>query len=309
MSNSQNEIFCVEAEEADIRLDQLLVKRYEGRYSRTYFQKLIEEGMVLINGAPVKKRTKPAIGDEIEVEFQLTPEISLLPEAIPLEILYEDNDLIVVNKPAGLVVHPAPGNWSGTFVNALLYHLKQAPPEGDLRPGIVHRLDKDTSGCLIAAKNSFAQRKLIESFASREIYKEYHAITIGSPGNRLIDEPIGRHPKNRQKMAVVEGGRQARSHTTVEGKNAEFSLVKVILETGRTHQIRVHLSHVGAPVLGDALYGRPQVNERCAVGRQLLHASAVRFPHPVSGKTVEVKAPLPKDFTIFLEQYRIIRLS
>lgn len=309
MNNSENEIFCVEEEERLSRLDQLLVKRYEGRYSRTYFQKLIDEGLVLLNGAPAKKRIKPAAGDEIEVEFQLTPEISLLPEAIPLDILYEDEDLLVVNKPAGLVVHPAPGNWNGTFVNALLHHLQQKPPEGDLRPGIVHRLDKDTSGVLIAAKNAYAQRKLIESFASRQVYKEYFAITIGSPGNRLIDLPIGRHPRNRQKMAIVEGGRNARSHVSLAGKGAEFCLVKIILETGRTHQIRVHLSAVGAPIVGDALYGRTAVNEQVKAERQLLHAATVRFPHPVTGKLIEVSAPLPQDFTIFLEQYRIIRLS
>ncbi len=307
---SQPETFFIEEEEASLRLDLLLARRYEGRYSRTYFQKLIDQGLVLLNGERVKKRVKPAAGDELEIEFELTPEISLTPEAIPLHVLYEDEDILVVNKPAGMVVHPAPGNWTGTFANALLYHCKLLQADsGDIRPGIVHRLDKDTSGVLIAAKNSNAQRKMIELFSLRKVHKEYLAIVFGNPGERSVDKPIGRHPVHRQKMAVVDGGRAALTHIKPIAASKEYSLLDVVIETGRTHQIRVHLSNIGYPVVGDPLYGRAESNKRLGCCRQLLHASLIRFPHPVSGKEIEVKAEPPADFTFFLEQYRLIRLS
>lgn len=308
--NNPPETLFIEEQESSLRLDQLLVKRYEGHYSRTYFQKLIEQGLVLLNGEPVKKRYKPQVGDEVEIEFLLTQETALLPEPIPLDILYEDEDLLIINKPAGLVVHPAPGNWTGTFANALLYHCTTlAAPEGDLRPGIVHRLDKDTTGVLISAKTPIAQWKMIEAFASRKVHKEYLAITHGAPGDRLIDAPIGRDPRNRQRMAVVEGGKSARTHVKTIGREGGFALAQIVLETGRTHQIRVHLSHTGTPVVGDPLYGRHAQDERLKCKRQLLHASLIRFHHPLTGREIEIKAPLPQDFTFFLEQYRIIRLS
>lgn len=304
------ELLFVEAGEEEKRLDKLLFDRFEGTYSRTYFQKLIDEGLVLVNGERVKKRTKPSVGDEIEVEFSFTREEALKPEPIPLNILYEDEDLLIVNKPAGMVVHPAPGNWTGTFANALLFHCNHLEvKEGDLRPGIVHRLDKDTSGCLLAAKNLQTQWKLIEAFAGRKVYKEYLAIALGNPGTRMIDAPIGRDPRNRQKMAVVEKGKVAKSHLKPLQASKELALLSVVIETGRTHQIRVHLSSVGAPVLGDSVYGRIGENKKFDCSRQLLHASKLRFTHPVSGKEIEVEAPLPEDFTFFLEQYRMVRLS
>lgn len=305
MNESQDLLFVEEGEETK-RLDKLLFDRFGGTYSRTYFQKLIEEGLVLVNGEQVKKRTKPSIGDEIEVEFSFPLEVELKPEAIPLTILYEDEDLLVVDKPAGLVVHPAPGNWTGTFANALLYHCKSLEKkEGDMRPGIVHRLDKDTSGVLLAAKNLHTQWKLIEAFSERKVYKEYAAITLGDPGNRTIQTLIGRDPKNRQKMAITEKGKTARSIVKTLRSGRELSLLSIVIETGRTHQIRVHLSSVGAPVLGDSLYGRQGENKKYKCERQLLHASKLRFLHPITGKEIEVTAPLPGDFTFFLEQYRI----
>lgn len=308
--NETQEMLFVEEGDLEKRLDKLLFDRYGGVYSRTYFQKLIEEGLVLLNGEQVKKRTKPSLGDEIEVEFSFSVEETLKPEPIPLSILYEDDDLLIVNKPAGLVVHPAPGNWTGTFANALLYHCKTlAANEGDLRPGIVHRLDKDTSGVLLAAKNLQTQWKLIEAFADRKVYKEYLAITLGDPGNRKIETLIGRDPKNRQKMAVTEKGKQARSIVKTIASGRELSLLSVVIETGRTHQIRVHLSSVGAPILGDSTYGRHSENKKYKCERQLLHASKLRFHHPMTGKEIEVTAPLPEDFTFFLEQYRMVRLS
>ena len=309
MKESQELLFVEEGEELK-RLDKLLFDRFGGTYSRTYFQKLIDEGLVLVNGERVKKRTKPEIGDEIEVEFSFTQEADLLPEPIPLNILYEDEDILVINKPPGMVVHPAPGNWTGTFANALLFHCNHLEVQaGDLRPGFVHRLDKDTIGVLLAAKNLQTQWKLTEAFAGRKVYKEYLAITLGNPGNRTIDLPIGRDTRNRQKMAVVETGKPAKSHIKPLQAGKELALLSVVIETGRTHQIRVHLSSVGAPVLGDAVYGRVGENKRFQCERQLLHASKLRFIHPVSGKEIEVEAPLPEDFTFFLEQYRIVRLS
>ena len=218
-------------------------------------------------------------------------------ENIPLDILYEDEDILVVNKPAGLVVHPAPGHWSGTFVNALIYHCKHLErDQATFRPGIVHRLDKETSGLLIAAKNLLSQQRLIEMFSSRLIYKEYMAICMGNPGTVDIQFSIARHPVHRKQMTVCEEkGRRALSQCTTMGFNGQLSLVKIILATGRTHQIRVHLQHHGTPVLGDSVYGSVQANKKFGVKRQLLHAYRLRLNHPISGKPLEFIAPFPED--------------
>lgn len=296
--NEWNEII-VTAEEAGQRLDKILAARFQKIRSRTYFQHLIDNQAVLLNGKPVKKRIKPDEGDEVEICFALTPELDLTPEAIPLDIIYEDDDILVVNKPAGLVVHPGAGNWSGTFVNALLHHCREltAHDPSSVRPGIVHRLDKETSGLLIAAKGPLAQQRLIEMFAQRLVHKEYLAICIGNPGKAEIKAAIGRHPVHRKKMAVLtEGGRQARSRCTTEAFDGKLSLVKVILETGRTHQIRVHMLHHGTPVLGDPLYGNAAANKKYGIVRQLLHAHLLRFRHPITNREMELCAPLPEDF-------------
>jgi 23S rRNA pseudouridine1911/1915/1917 synthase len=286
-----------------MRLDKVLASRYREIHSRTYFQNLIEGHNVLVNGSIVKKRIRLNVGDEVEICFVLTPEIDLTPEPIPLDIIYEDDHILVVNKPAGMVVHPAPGNWTGTFVNALLYHCKQLPGGSTLRPGIVHRLDKDTSGLLIAAKTPIAQSSLIESFSSREIDKEYLAICVGNPGKKEIREPIGRHPVHRQKMAVTEKGRASLTIVETLAFNGSLSLVKLILATGRTHQIRVHMQHARTPVLGDAVYGNLQANEKYGAKRQMLHAYILKFLHPVTKKPLEFKAEPPADMKKFLERF------
>jgi 23S rRNA pseudouridine1911/1915/1917 synthase len=277
------------------RLDRLLTLQFP-TYSRTYFQYLIDEGFVLVNGLPLKKKNKPKAGDEIEICFQLTPEISLEPENIPLDILYEDEYFLAINKQAGMVTHPAPGHYTGTFVHALLYHCKSLPNADTLRPGIVHRLDKDTSGILLAAKTAEAHQKLVEMFCERKLEKLYLAICVGTPGNGLIEAAIKRHPTKRKEMAVDPTGKSATSMTRVLAFDGKLSLVEVQLITGRTHQIRVHLKHKGAPVLGDLVYGSPAWNKKYETSRQMLHAYRLKFRHPVTNVVIDLKAPLPEAF-------------
>lgn len=306
MNSEDTDLIVITEEEAGQRLDKILAKRFSEVRSRTYFQDLIEDRCVLLNGSPVKKRVQPKAGDEVEIAFRATPELELKPEAIPLEILYEDDDILAVNKPPGMVVHPALGNWSGTFVNALLYHcqhLEMQPQMLDsLRPGIVHRLDKETSGLLLAAKTSLAQQRLIALFSSRAVFKEYLAICVGNPGDRDIDAPIGRHPVHRKLMTVVEGGRSALSRCHTLAFDGELAVVSVILVTGRTHQIRVHLKHLGTPVLGDPLYGSAAMNKRYHLSRQMLHARRVRFTHPMTQKELELNAPFPSEMEELMQK-------
>jgi 23S rRNA pseudouridine1911/1915/1917 synthase len=302
----ENESIIIQSAEANERLDKILTSRFKGIKSRTYFQYLIEEGLVLLNGDVVKKRTIPKEGDEVEINFVLTPEIELKPEPIPLDILFEDQDLIAINKPAGLVVHPAVGNWSGTLVNGLLYHCKELPGGGEsLRPGIVHRLDKDTSGVIIAAKHVDVQQKLTALFASRQMKKRYLAICVGNPGNQTFTGPIGRHPVHRQMMAIVEQGKPAITHCKVIKTDKQLTLVSIELETGRTHQIRIHLKHNGTPVLGDQLYGNRSLNEKFAVERQLLHAHSLEFTHPTTHKILKIEAPIPPDMRDIIKKYHL----
>lgn len=290
---ASTDTFTISPDQVGIRLDKLLSLHFP-QFSRTYFQYLIEQNGVLVNGEKLKKREKLEAGDEVEVCFLLTPELKLEPQNIPLDILYEDEHLIAVNKPKGMVVHPAPGNPSQTFVNGLLYHCKQLPEAGDaLRPGIVHRLDKDTTGVLLAAKTASAHQQLVSLFAERKIEKHYLAICIGNPGDVLIDAPIGRHPVRRQEMSVVETGKEAKSVCKVLATNGQFSLAEVKLITGRTHQIRVHLKSRGCPVLGDPVYGSAALNGQFGVSSQCLHAWRVEFTHPITQKKLELKAPIP----------------
>lgn len=303
MQTEEEDFFIIAEKETGERLDKILAGRFEGKYSRTYFQYLIEEGYVLLNGTPVKKRIKSKAGDEVEIHFAVTPEIQLTPEPIPLSIVYEDEGMLIIDKPAGLIVHPAPGHWSGTLVNALLYYCGQLPSnENNLRPGIVHRIDKDTSGLLITAKTTEMHRALTRLFAQREIDKEYLAVCIGTPPEGEISAPIGRHPIHRKQMAVVENGRPATGHFTVLGKNERLSAVRAVITTGRTHQIRVHLKHLGFPILGDSLYGNSSVNLLYGAKRQLLHASLLRFIHPLTGEKLEFRAPLPEDMAKFFKK-------
>lgn len=291
-------------QDIELRLDKWLSLKYP-MHSRTYFQGLIEDGAVLINGVPCKKRHKPNIGDEIEVCFALTKELSLEPENIPLDILYEDDDLLVINKKAGMVVHPAPGHPGGTFVNALLFHCKSLKTEMNdpLRPGIVHRLDKDTSGVLVAAKTSYAHRFLVSAFSERRVKKQYLAICLGHPAARTIEAPLGRHKTKRQEMAVCEeGGKPATTILSMVNKGPHTSSVLVELITGRTHQIRVHLKHIGCPILGDPLYGQSFANTKYGASRQLLHAKELSLPHPRTGKILSFTAQVPSDMQLFLDR-------
>ncbi len=292
------DIFTTSPEEAGTRLDKLLAGHFP-QHSRTYFQYLIDQGCVLVNGVIYKKKEKPKLDDEIEVCFQLIPELSLEPQDIPLNILFEDPHLIAIDKPAGLVVHPAPGHPSGTFVNALLHHCKELQGSDSLRPGIVHRLDKDTSGVLLAAKTQEAHQKLVQAFSERKIDKTYLAIAVGKAQEGLIDAPIKRHPVNRKEMAISPEGKEAKSLCRILGYNEGLSFVEIKLITGRTHQIRVHLKFKGTPILGDLVYGNPNANQKFQVERQLLHAYQIQFNHPITNAPITICAPIPKDFIGF----------
>ena len=289
-------LFVTDLEEG-VRIDKLLAARFPN-HSRTYFQYLIDNGFVRLNGESVKKRIVPEEGDEIEIFFQATPEASLQPEAIPLEILYEDEHLLAINKPAGMVVHPAPGHWSGTFVNALLGYTQNIAPGSDpLRPGIVHRLDKDTSGVLIAAKTLPAHQKLIELFASRKMEKSYLAICHGRPSNGIINAPIGRHPVHRKEMAALPDGREAITEIQLLAFHDNTSLVLAKPRTGRTHQIRVHFKHIGCPIVGDPVYGKGEPP------RQLLHAYRLNFIHPITRSPIQLAAPIPEDMKAAIRRF------
>lgn len=305
MENEEVEYGVITPEEQGKRLDRILADRYQDIRSRTYFQRLIEGGHVTINGEAVKKRLQPQVGDEVEIVFVLTPEIALLPENIPLDRVFEDDHILVVNKPPGMVVHPAPGHWTGTFVHALLYHCQGIEKSGDeWRPGIVHRLDKDTSGILIAAKTVVAHQKLVQLFSSRQVTKHYMAICLGNPGEGEIRAPIGRHLQQRKQMAVVEGGREAVTRYRTLATKGDLSLVELQLVTGRTHQARVHMRHRGTPVLGDVVYGSSAANQRYGLNRQLLHARSVRLRHPIHASELYLQAPLPVDMQIFVDKIR-----
>ena len=269
--------------------------------SRTYAQKLIADGCITINGRVAKASQKVNTGDRVAVTIPPPEPSTLVAEDIPLDIIYEDDDLLVVDKPAGLTVHPAPGNPSHTLVNALLFRFPGLPAGDDyVRPGIVHRLDKDTSGLMLVAKNRVALNKLANQFKSRSVLKAYLVLVRGrlSPENGFIDAPIGRDPRNRKCMAVVSGGREARTGYRVIKYIGDYTLLEARLETGRTHQIRVHLSAIGYPVVGDATYGAKSP----FLGRQFVHACRLGFRLPSSGQYVEFESELPHDLEQALEK-------
>jgi 23S rRNA pseudouridine1911/1915/1917 synthase len=294
----------IEKESLGKRIDQFLASHFP-KHSRTYFQYLIDENYVLINGLPVKKQHKIEEGDLVEIDFQMPPILDVKPEAIDLDILYEDEAILVVNKPAGMVVHPAPGAYSGTFANALLHHCKQLNPEEfeTLRPGIVHRLDKDTTGVLIAAKTIVAHRKLIEQFAARTVEKSYLAICCGVPKEGEYSAPIKRHPIRRKEMTVSREGREAITHFKVLARRNGLSLVEAKLITGRTHQIRVHLKSMNCPILGDPVYGSSSLNQKYKAERQMLHAHRLKLCHPLSDTSLEWIAPIPSEMKNFIELF------
>jgi 23S rRNA pseudouridine1911/1915/1917 synthase len=304
LAPNSTETIHISKEQVGKRLDKLLAEHFPS-YSRTYFQFLIENGCVLLNGERIKKREKPKIDDEIEICFLITPELSLEPENIPLNILYEDEHLIAINKPPGMVVHPAPGHPSGTFVNALLFHCHNLKTFSDnLRPGIVHRLDKDTSGILLAAKTLEAHQRLVSLFCNRQIQKYYLALALGNPGDGLIDAPIARHPVKRKEMSIdIEKGKPSITQCRHIAKIGEYSLLELKLITGRTHQIRIHLKHKGTPILGDPVYGSSSANQKHRIERQMLHASYIQFIHPFSNICIELRAPIPDDMSSLIPSF------
>ena len=284
-------------EEEDERLDLYLSNELD-EISRTYIQKLIKENLVKVNGVHKKSSYLVKEGDTIKVELPEPKKLELIPENIPLDIVYEDKDLAVINKPQGMVVHPAPGNYSSTLVNALLYHMDSLSSiNGIIRPGIVHRLDKDTSGLLLIAKNDFTHRQLSNQLKERYIHREYIAIVHGILHNDSgrIDAPIGRDPRNRKKMTVIsKNSKEAITNYWVLDRFSKYTFAKVRLETGRTHQIRVHFSYINHPIVGDPLYssGKNEFN----LDKQLLHARKIGFVHPRTKEHMEFECDIPEPF-------------
>ena len=283
-----------------VRLDRFLSDHIPG-LSRTQAQRLIAEGRVAVEGKVAKPALSLARGDHVYVELPPPVESSLLPEEIPLRIVYEDRDIVVVDKPAGMVVHPAPGHPHGTLVHALLARIPDlAGIGGVLRPGIVHRLDKGTSGLVVVAKNDAAHQFLVRQFKERTVHKLYIALLEGhlEPERGAIEAPIARHPHDRQRMAVVAGGREARtSYRVLRYFNGRYTLVEAVPETGRTHQIRVHFAAIGHPVVGDGLYGHPSHR----LNRQFLHAARLSLRLPSTGEYMEFRSDLPTELKEFLD--------
>lgn len=297
--------FVISSDEALVgRLDKLLTQRFP-EYSRNYFHYLFDQNAISINSSIVKKRIQPKSGDRVTIYFQEPPQINLESQPIKLNILYEDEHLLAINKPAGLVVHPAPGSIDHTVVNGLLFHLKDTiiklPNQHSVRPGIIHRLDKDTSGVLLLAKTDLSYLGMIQQFAARSIEKIYLAICLGNPNVQSIESPIGRHPKNRQRMAICEKGKFAQTACTTLLSNNYFSYVRLSPSTGRTHQIRVHLQSIHCPILGDKVYGNAKINTLHKVERHLLHAHSLEFVHPFTQESLKITAPIPEDISTWIK--------
>ena len=296
----------VTTEEAGQRADSLLARRLEG-LTRSAAARLLEEGRVTDRGRLVAKNLRVQPGQVLEVTLPEPEEPEARPQDIPLDVVYEDEDVIVVNKPTGMVVHPAPGHPDGTLVNALLYHCGESLSGvgGQKRPGIVHRIDRDTSGLIIAAKNDAAHLALAAQLADHTLARTYECLAVGNfrEDSGTVNAPIGRHPVDRKRMAVVrQGGREAVTHWEVIARYPGVTHLRCRLETGRTHQIRVHLAHIGHPILGDTVYGAkkpvPGLTGQC------LHAVGLRFLHPRTGEPVELTCPLPEEFVRMLDKLR-----
>jgi 23S rRNA pseudouridine1911/1915/1917 synthase len=301
-----NNIWKIDEEQAGQRLDRYLVAIQEN-ISRTTAQQMVAEGAVLVNGRLSKPGYMLRIGDEVQVlQIVARPYTGTAkPQPLALDVIYEDSDLLVVNKAAGMVVHPAPGHSDDTLVNALLAYYPDLQGCEGLRPGIVHRLDKDTSGVLVIAKNAETQAALIEQMKQHKVIKRYLALVDGvvSLDQGSIDAPIGRDPRHRQQMAITAvAGREARTHFRVLERFHRHTLLLVQLETGRTHQIRVHLQAIGHPVVGDPVYGASKARGKITLNRQFLHACQLTFTHPRTGKIIDVEAPLPADLEAVLQQ-------
>lgn len=298
----------LKVKEGGLRLDKLLTAELEGM-SRSAIQGLIEGGYVTSGEKTLAKSAKLSTGQEIRVILPEPTCLDVAPENIPLDVVYEDSDLLVVNKPKGMVVHPAPGNYTGTLVNALLFHCGESLSgiNGVLRPGIVHRIDKDTSGLLLVAKNDFTHRGLAEQIQAHSLTREYRAVVYGKIRDEegTVNAPIGRHPVERKRMAVLSSGphaREAATHFFVEERLSGFTYLRLRLETGRTHQIRVHMAYTGHPVAGDPVYGPKKVITE--LRGQCLHAGLVGFLHPRTGEYMEFSAGLPEYFERFLAKLR-----
>ncbi|MGN1279069.1 MAG: RluA family pseudouridine synthase [Limosilactobacillus sp.] len=282
------------------RIDKQLGHHFT-QFSRSQIQRWIEDGHVKVNDQAVKPKYKLAVGDVVTIAPEKPKKIDLVPEDIPLDIVYEDDDVIVVNKPQGMVVHPAPGHPDHTLVNALLYHSPLSTINGEFRPGIVHRIDKDTSGLLMVAKNDMAHRSLAAQLKAKTNEREYVALVHGviKEDQGTIDAPLGRSPKDRKKQAVVADGRHAVTHFKVLKRYRHYTLVACRLETGRTHQIRVHMKYIGHPLAGDPLYGP---RKTLPGNGQYLHARLLGFKHPRTGKQLTFTAPLPPYFQKMLDK-------
>lgn len=294
--------FELSIEQAGERLDKALSSLYP-ELSRSFFQKLIKDGHILVNGIPKKGNYNVSDGDLLSVTIPKAQEIAILPENIPLDILYEDDDVLVVNKPKGMVVHPSAGHYSGTLVNAVMYHCKDSLSgiNGEIRPGIVHRIDMDTTGALIVCNNDNAHVKIAEQIKEHSVTRRYLGIVKGivKIDSGVVEGTIGRHPAERKKMAVnVRGGKPAVTHYRVLERFKNHTLMEFVLETGRTHQIRVHMASIGHPLLGDFVYGNG-ISPWKLQG-QTLHAAVIGFLHPTTGTYLEIEAPLPEYFKSLL---------
>lgn len=299
------EQYTVTAAEVGARIDLFLAEHFD--VTRTAAARLLSEGAATVNGGEVAKNYKLRLGDAVSLELPPVKEVETKAENIPLTIVYEDEDIAVIDKPKGMVVHPAAGNEEGTLVNALLYHMgdRLSGIGGERRPGIVHRIDKDTSGLLVIAKNDFAHNILSEGLKTHSIDREYMAVAIGGfrDDRGTVNKPIGRNPKDRKKMAIVADGREAITHYTVAERFQGYTLLAVKLETGRTHQIRVHMASVGHPLLGDEVYGGKS-SLKLPLAGQTLHAYRLTLTHPRTGETMTFESPLPAYFEAILEKLR-----
>ncbi len=286
--------YTLSADDADRRVDLLLHGAFPDR-SRTYFQFLLEKGNITFKGQPLKKRLRLHPGDTLEIQFEERHPVSTSGENIPLHILFEDEHFAIINKPKDCVVHPAPGHPSATLVNALVYHFQELEDQEHIRFGLVHRLDKDTSGVMVVAKTEKAHHALSEAFKNRQVRKHYLALCVGNPGQKVLKNFLGRDHKDRKKFAIKDSGKEAISSIETLAFHKGYSLVKISPETGRTHQIRVHMQSIGCYIVGDPLYGSAKINKELNLHQQMLHAYSLHFKHPFTDQELSFYGPIRED--------------